>query len=146
MIGRGALSGILSGLIMGIFMKGLEAVTSKKIYLLLLNVDFIPYLGKQHFSETVEFSFHLLISSAIGIIFGWMIHKFCIRRKRKQFVLSLFLTLPTVFLYFPLTMLAIKETPAISDLISLSLWTIGHLSFAVLLPIFYWFLKNKQKG
>ncbi|WP_078381038.1 hypothetical protein [Sutcliffiella halmapala] len=146
MILRGTLSGLASGFIMGFFIRGLEAVSSKKIYILLLNIDFIPYLGKQHFSEAVEFTFHLFISLIIGIVFAWMINKYSIHSKAKQFVLALCLTLPTVFLYFPLTELAIKETPAVTDIYSFSLWTIGHLIFACLLPVFYWLPKIKQRG
>jgi hypothetical protein len=144
MILRGAFAGFFSGAIMGLAMKGLEAVSSKKIYLLLLNVDFIPYFGSRNIPEIVEFLFHVLIAVLIGIIFAWLMESKA-NSKNSPFVWSFLLTLPTVFLYFPLTILAIKDTPAVDDPISFSLWTIAHILFAILLPIFYFF-KQKQRG
>lgn len=141
---RGALTGFISGSIMGVAMKGLEAVFSKKIYILLLNVDFIPFIGNRNLPELVEFLFHVLIAVFIGIIFAWLMEKKA-NSKTSPYICSLLLTLPTVFLYFPLTILAKKDTPPVDDLISFSLWTIGHILFAILIPIFY-FPKQKQRG
>ncbi|WP_417900675.1 hypothetical protein ABN702_10910 [Bacillus haimaensis] len=144
MILRGALSGFISGSIMGLAMKGLEAIFSKKIYILLLNVDFIPFIGNRNFPELVEFLFHVLIAVFIGIIFAWLMERKA-NSKTSPYIWSFLLTLPTVFLYFPLTILAKKDTPPADDPISFSLWTIGHILFAILIPIFY-FPKQKQRG
>jgi drug/metabolite transporter (DMT)-like permease len=139
---RGALTGFISGSIMGLAMKCMEAIFSKKIYILLLNVDFIPYTGSRNFPEFVEFLFHVLLAGFIGIIFACLMERKANTQKSPH-IWSFLLTLPTVFLYFPLTILAKKETPPVDDLISFALWTIGHILFAILLPIFY-FPKPKQ--
>ncbi|MFE7064421.1 hypothetical protein ACFVAD_20010 [Sutcliffiella sp. NPDC057660] len=144
MILRGALTGFISGSIMGLAMKGLEAVFSKKIYILLLNVDFIPFIGNRNLPELVEFLFHVLIAVFIGIIFAWLMEKKA-NSKTSPYICSLLLTLPTVFLYFPLTIVAIKDTPPVDDPISFSLWTVSHILFAILVPIFY-FPRQKQRG
>lgn len=143
MILRGALTGFISGSIMGLAVKGLEAVFSKKIYTLLLNVDFIPFIGNRNLPELVEFLFHVIIAVFIGIIFAWLMEKKA-SSKTSPYICSLLLTLPTVFLYFPLTILAIKDTPPVDDPISFSLWTVGHILFAILVPIFYFPRKNKE--
>ncbi|WP_223700374.1 hypothetical protein [Sutcliffiella deserti] len=130
---------------MGLVMKGLEALTSKEIYTLLLNIDFIPYMGEQNYSEPIEFFFHLLIAIFIGVMFGWILNYFKVVSKWRKYMLSLLITLPTVFLYFPLTILAVKATPPVSDVQSFTLWTICHLLFAILLPAFYTFFHTRKE-
>ncbi len=129
---------------MGLFIKVLEALSGKKIYVLLLNVDFIPGFKESSFSELTEFCFHLIVAIQIGILFAYLVERFQIVEKKKQYFFAIILTFPTVLLYFPLTILAIKETPDPSDPMAISLWSIGHLAFAILLPIFY--KTKKQKG
>lgn len=128
---------------MGLFIKALEILSGKKIYVLLLNVDFIPGLNNANLSELAEFSLHLIVAVLIGIMFSYIVEHFHLFDKRRQYLLAIGITFPTILLYFPLTILAIKETPAPTDVIAILLWSIGHLAFAVFLPIFY---KNKQKG
>nr|WP_082892181.1 hypothetical protein [Sutcliffiella horikoshii] len=137
MILRGAFTGLISGILMGLFIKALEFLSGKKIYVLLLNIDFIPGFQKASFSELTEFSFHLIIAAVIGIMFAFLMEHFGFVRKRKQYLVAIGITLPTVLLYFPLTILAIKETPDPTDVIAIGLWSIGHITFALFLPIFY---------
>ncbi|WP_096154783.1 MULTISPECIES: hypothetical protein [Bacillus] len=136
-IWNGALTGLVSGILMGLLMKLFQTFFQKDVYTLLLNIDFIPYLGSFSFSETVEFIFHLIIALGIGVLFSLIVQKYHLVKKRAQFLLSIILTFPTIFLYFPLTFLAMKETPAMNDVFALTLWTVAHLFFALLLPIFY---------
>jgi hypothetical protein len=56
---------------------------------------------------------------------------------------SFLLTLPTIPLYFPLTLLALKPTPAVDDALALFYWTAGHLIFAAVLTIGYIILKRR---
>ena len=145
MILRGALTGFISGLIMGLTMKFLESVFSRKIYLLLLNIDFFPFLENRDFPEIAEFLLHVLTAVLIGIIFAWLLERKANKESYRPYLWSFLLTLPTVFLYFPLTILAKKDTPPVDDPVSFILWTIGHILFAILLPIFY-FPKTKPRG
>jgi hypothetical protein len=134
---RGALTGLCSGVLMGLFMKVLEMVSDRKIYVLLLNVDFIPGIIDQNFSELTEFSLHLIVAAVIGIVFGWLVEQFNLFSKKKQLFLSMAMTFPALLLYFPLTYLAAQETPALKDGLAIMLWSVGHLVFALLLPLFY---------
>lgn len=129
---------------MGLFIKVLEMISGKKIYVLLLNVDFIPGFKDASFSEPTEFAFHLIVAVLIGIMFALIVERFQLQNKKRQFYAAVALTIPTVFLYFPLTILAIKETPSVNDATAIFLWSIGHLAFALFLPIFY--KTTKQKG
>lgn len=126
---------------MGVFIKALEILSGKKIYVLLLNVDFIPGFKNANLSELAEFFLHLIVAVMIGIMFAFIVERFQLFDKRRQYLVAIGITSPTILLYFPLTILAIKETPAPTDVIAILLWSIGHLAFAVFLPIFY-----KPKG
>jgi len=140
---RGAFTGVVSGILMGVFIKALEVLSGKKIYVLLLNVDFIPSFKDANLSELTEFSLHLIVAVFIGILFAFIVEHFHFYDKRRQYLIAIGITFPTVLLYFPLTILAVKEIPSPSDGFALLLWSIGHLAFAIFLPIFY---KTKQKG
>ena len=145
-IQNGALTGLISGVLMGFLMKLFQRLFQKDVYTLLLNIDFIPYFGTITFSETVEFIFHLLVALIIGIIFVCIAQKYKVATLRNLFLLSFVLTFPTIFLYFPLTTLAIKETPGVTDYFAFILWAIAHLFFALFIPICYLLLQRVLKS
>ncbi|MFP7733681.1 hypothetical protein ACLHDF_09730 [Priestia aryabhattai] len=143
MIRLGISIGILSGIILGLCLKSIEWLTGKQVYTLLLNVDFIPIIGPIQWPEWVEFGFHLLIAVVIGIVFVYIVDKLTNRSIQKIILCSFLLTLPTIPLYFPLTLLALKPTPAVDDALALFYWTAGHLIFAAVLTIGYIILKRR---
>lgn len=114
----------------------MQILTGIKVYVLLLNVDFIPVFGETNFSEWIEFLFHLVISCVIGVLFVYLMERLNVSGKG-SWVLSLALTIPTVFLYFPLSHLAIKEVPGLMYGEAIFLWTAGHLLYALSLPPLY---------
>lgn len=129
---QGAVTGLISGTVLGLFLKLVETITNLKVYTLLLNIDFI-YIG--YIPEILEFIVHLAVSVMIGIIFVFLTHFLKLVKVKQQVLLSCFLTVPTVFLYFPLTILSIKETPELLDFTAILWWTLGHLLYALILPI-----------
>ncbi|WP_341984148.1 hypothetical protein [Rossellomorea oryzaecorticis] len=133
--------GIASGILLGMILKSLQSLTGINVYILLLNVDFIPYLGDVRWAEWVEFLFHLIISCLIGIIFVKLVHQFKLTG-RAVWILSFALTLPAFFLYFPLSYLAIKEVPGIYDPSGIALWFLGHLVYGVSLPLLNYLIKR----
>lgn len=135
--------GMLSGIILGLCLKWIEWLTSKQVYTLLLNVDFIPIIGPIQWPEWVEFVFHLLIAAAIGIVFVYIVGKLINMSIRKIVLCSFLLTLPTIPLYFPLTLLALKPTPAVDDAVAIFYWTAGHLVFTAALVFGYIILKRR---
>ncbi|MFC0274680.1 hypothetical protein ACFFIX_25470 [Metabacillus herbersteinensis] len=98
----------------------------------MLNIDFIY---KQTLPEWFEFLMHLVVAVGIGIFFMYSCEKFQLSSFKKRLLFSFGLTMPTLFLYFPLTLLAIKDTPALFDWISIIWWSVGHCLFAVVLAI-----------
>ncbi|MGG2061066.1 hypothetical protein [Priestia megaterium] len=143
MLRLGISIGMLSGIILGLCLKWIEWLTGKQVYTLLLNVDFIPMIGPIQWPEWVEFVFHLLIAAAIGIVFVYIVGKLNNMSIRKIVLCSFLLTLPTIPLYFPLTLLALKPTPAVDDAVAIFYWTTGHLIFAAALVFGYIILKRR---
>ncbi|MED3936705.1 hypothetical protein [Priestia megaterium] len=143
MLRLGISIGMLSGIILGLCLKWIEWLTGKQVYTLLLNVDFIPIIGPIQWPEWVEFVFHLLIAAAIGIVFVYIVGKLNNMSIRKIVLYSFLLTLPTIPLYFPLTLLALKPTPAVDDAVAIFYWTAGHLVFTAALVFGYIILKRR---
>jgi len=64
---KSVLYGIVSGIVLTIFMKMIEQLTLYKVYTLLLNVDYIPILNRYQFSEIIEVGFHIAISIVLSL-------------------------------------------------------------------------------
>ncbi|MDO6657698.1 hypothetical protein [Anaerobacillus sp. 1_MG-2023] len=129
----GLLAGTISGIALGLILKVIQITTGKLVYTLLLNIDFIPIIGNINWPELIEFVFHLIISLIIGVVFSLGSSRFFSNKKVYQAIFAYVLTLPTVFLYFPLTYFAIKPTPDLFDLVAIGYWTIGHFIYAAIL-------------
>jgi uncharacterized membrane protein YagU involved in acid resistance len=130
---------VISGAVLGLFLKFIQANTELKVYTLLLNFDF---LYNKHLPELLEFSLHLIVSIVISVVYVFFCEKLNLHL-RQQFVFSFVFTTPTVFLYIPLSIFSIKETPALSDGLAILWWIIGHFLYALLLPLM---LNQIKKG
>lgn len=125
---------VVAGVSLGIFLKMVEHLTNRRVYTLLLNVDYFPILQNYQFPEVIEFSFHLVISLFITSCL------FAIRNKLNWSNTALFLNsmvsqLIIAFVLFPTTILS-DRTPAITDVHALAWWLSGHLLFGLLVGIF----------
>jgi hypothetical protein len=130
--------GIISGFFLGLLLKWIQYVTDSLVYTLLLNVDFIPIIGTIDWSEPIEFLFHVVISIVIAFSFVFIVNFYKIStRIFPMLFISFVLCLPTFFLYFVLSSLAIKEVPDWNDWLAFTYWTISHLIYVGLLPILY---------
>lgn len=141
---KGLWIGFWSGLILGLLLKWMQAVTGVRNYELLLNVDFIPLVNQVNWSELTEFVFHLIISLVIGIVYVYIA-----KRRNYTFgqltIISLVLTLPTYILFFPLSMLAVEaDVPEPTDMGAFLYWILAHLTYALLLPILYKTFERKN--
>lgn len=117
--------GTVSGALLAILLKAAEALTGKKVYTLLLNVDYIPILKDYQFTELTEVSFHLLISIIIcGIIIQLFMRSGGTIR-RQIVVLSLFANVFIGMMLYP-TVLLSDRTPEFTDAAALFLWLAGH--------------------
>ncbi|WP_052302381.1 hypothetical protein [Bacillus sp. SG-1] len=138
---KGSILGIISGVILGIILKITEILTKLKVYTLLLNIDFIPVAGDINWPELMEFLFHLIVSVFLGILFYYLASRLNFDNKQR-FFLAAGLTFPALLLYFPLSILAEKDVPALNDWAALFYWSTGHLLYAVCLTLLFPILKK----
>lgn len=141
---KGVWIGFWSGLILGLLLKWIQSVTGENVYTLLLNIDFIPIIGNVQWSEVTEFIFHMIVSLVIGIVFV-----FLAKRRKYTFgqlvILSLLISIPLPFLFFILSSLAVTaDVPAVNDWNAFLYWVFGHLTYSLLLPIFYKTFERKN--
>ncbi|WP_347550531.1 hypothetical protein ABFG93_03015 [Pseudalkalibacillus hwajinpoensis] len=94
-------------------------------------------MGRIEWPELIEFIFHHIISLLIGVFYSIGCYRYFRRHKAAQIIFAYVLTLPTVFLYFPLTYLAEKPTPPLLDFTAIGYWTLGHAIYAVILFAVY---------
>ncbi|CAH0345948.1 hypothetical protein [Bacillus sp. CECT 9360] len=127
---KGMLAGLGSGILLAIIMKYVELYTEKKIYSLLLNIDFIPLTERIQGNEPIELVLHLLVSSGFGVFFVLLKPKFANKR-----VLTFLLILPAILLYFPLSYISRSEITSAADLFSFLLWSAAHVVYALILPL-----------
>ena len=136
--------GVVSGILLGLLLKLIESISQIRVYTLLLNVDFIPFIGQVEWSEPMEFLFHVVISVCIAFAFIFLADFLNLQTSLpKLWLLSLILCLPTLGLYFVLSSLAMKEVPAWNDWQAFAYWTFAHLIYAWILPLLY--LKTLKK-
>ncbi|MGD6818402.1 hypothetical protein [Metabacillus sp. 84] len=141
MILRGGLCGLAGGFALGFFLKWTQGVTGLTVYTLLLNIDFLyPY----PLPEWVEFAIHLGVAVLIGAGFGAIVKKTRISRFRNQLLLASLITLPAVFLYFPLSLLAIKSVPSIWNAAAFGWWSAGHAVFVLAMCGGVWAFTSKR--
>ncbi|NUU78693.1 hypothetical protein [Paenibacillus xylanilyticus] len=124
----GSLTGVISGLFLGFFLKAIQAYTGEKVYTLLLNVDFVPWLPPT-LPEWIEFTLHLGVSIIIGIFY------FCwIQRSGHPLLRGILIGAVSSLLYIPLSQLS-SRVPGLLDFRAISLWVMGHLLFGILLGV-----------
>ncbi|MFE8703690.1 hypothetical protein ACFYKX_24280 [Cytobacillus sp. FJAT-54145] len=138
--------GIISGIVLGAVLKVIEEQTTKKVYTLLLNIDFIPILNSIQFGEMGEFLFHLLFSIILSFIYMSWTEKSSPNSALAYFVKASIVTFPTILLYFPLSFLALKEVPAINDIQSIMFWTFGHFMYVIALSVLVYLQQKKPRS
>lgn len=135
MIKKALWLGTATGLVLGLLLWTVEAVTSVKVYTLLLNIDFIPILGSIAWPIWMEWFFHLVMAWAIALVYlGWIALK-TNGESSARWATSLLISVMAGSAYFPLTELAIKKTPPLDDVIAITYWLGAHLIYGASLVI-----------
>lgn len=124
-------AGLVSGLILGLFLKLIESVIGLKVYTLLLNVDYIPILKNYKLSELNEFLLHLVVSVGLSLfIHVYLVNKDWSVDQKMKFVIKLAIVVG--LLLYPTTMLS-ERTPAVTSIYSFLFWMVGHGLYGVIL-------------
>jgi hypothetical protein len=124
-------AGIASGILLGLFLKMIEHITSVKVYTLLLNVDYVPVLKELKLPELIEFSLHLVISVLLSIALAIFLKQKNWSRERGLSWVSL-VCLAVGLLLYPTTVLS-NRTPELTDPAALLFWLAGHLLYGIAL-------------
>jgi hypothetical protein len=116
--------GLLSGIVLGLFLKIIQSITNLKVYTLLLNVDYVPFLKSIHLPEIVEFILHLMISIILAFGVNLYITKKDLTKERIiGFVMKVGLIVG--LLLYPTTYFS-ERTPEITSIYSFLFWMAGH--------------------
>ncbi|MDN4523565.1 hypothetical protein [Fictibacillus fluitans] len=137
-VAAGLWAGFLSGCVLGFFLLSVQLVTGVRVYTLLINIDFMPFLLPLFSSEWSQFLLHLLVSCIIGMTAVYLSFRLSWNYWRISFSLSLFAAL----LYFPLTKLSVTPAPAWNDWVAILFWFSGHMLYAVVLA---GLIQNKKR-
>lgn len=138
-LNRPVWAGIAAGILLGLFLKIIEHITSLEVYTLLLNVDYVPLLNELKLSELVEFALHLVISVLLSIALAIFLKQKNWSRRRSLFWVSL-ACLAVGLLLYPTTVLS-DRTPELSDPAALLFWLAGHLLYGIALG---WLLTSSR--
>lgn len=130
--------GLIIGTIFGLLLKIIEQVTTKRVYTLLLNVDYFPLLKNWEFPETIEFSFHLIVSIGLVVILYEVLKRF---NQQANIQLYIFINTMIGVCLYPLTLFSTR-TPAFNDITAFFYWVIAHLIFGALVGIFIKYIVN----
>lgn len=131
---KAIIPGIVSGLFLAVFFKLIEKITNLKVYALLLNVDYIPYLQDFSFPEVIEVLFHIIVSIVLVACLSLLFTCLKVVDKRKIIFWSSILCLGIGLALFPTTSFS-DRTPELFSLPSLLFWLIGHLGYGWLVGV-----------
>jgi hypothetical protein len=132
---RAFIGGIISGIIMSVFLKVIEELTHLRVYTLLLNVDYIPLLKRVTSNKPLELILHLIVAVIVSV--GWFVVLQKINlTKQKSRISTIMMAMCIGLLLYPSTIMS-ERTPSLSSFPSLGFWLLGHLVFGILLSLFY---------
>ncbi|MGC5776215.1 hypothetical protein [Paenibacillus pabuli] len=135
----GILTGIFSGFVLGFFLKAIEASTDEKVYTLLLNIDFVPWLPPT-FPEYIEFALHLVVSIVIGAFYIWWV-----QRSGDPMFKGILIGALSSLLYIPLSQLS-NRVPDLYDGKAILYWLAGHLLFGTAIGVCGQIWQHTKKG
>ncbi|WP_249869401.1 hypothetical protein [Oceanobacillus saliphilus] len=117
--------GMIAGLILGGFFKLIEQTTGKKVYVLLMNIDYFPIVGDWTLSGGEEFVLHMIVSVALVFVIYFLFRKKDIHIKMAPYIIVN--TLIGALLY--LTTALSERTPEITDQSAFAYWLVGHMLY-----------------
>lgn len=130
------IDGIISGILLTILFKFVEYFTPNKVYTLLLNVDYIPFLNQQKLMETIEVALHLTISIILSMCLYLLVHYLKIVSPRKIIIFYVFVCFLIGLLLFSTTALSVR-TPSITSLPAITYWLVGHIFYGYTLGFLF---------
>ncbi|WP_430789989.1 hypothetical protein VBD025_05295 [Virgibacillus flavescens] len=123
--------GVLSSIVIGFFMKGIQALTAEKVYTLLLNVDYIPVLRSLSMNEFIEFMLHVIVSIVLVYVLYFSLKHYELHKKTVVYILITFV----VGMLLWVTTTLSSRTPELMDGTALLYWLLGHVLYGSFIGI-----------
>lgn len=123
--------GIIVGGIFGLLFKLIEKLTNKKVYTLLMNVDYFPVIKHWELNEVVEFSLHLFVSVIVVLVLFNGLKRAGSERRIAPYI---WLNILIGGLLYVTTTFS-ERTPELTDMIAFIFWLGGHVIFGALVGI-----------
>lgn len=130
--------GIVAGGIFGLLFRVIEQLTGKKVYTLLMNVDYFPIVKHWNLHEVTEFSFHLIVSIIVVLVLYYVLRKPG-REQRVFYYIGINVLIGGV-LY--LTTILSERTPELADMTAFTYWLGGHAIFGALVGMMIKFSRS----
>ena len=122
---------MVSGIVLGLFLKIIQFFTNLNVYTLLLNVDYVPTLKNIKLPEIVEFSLHMVISIFLAVVLNMYIKSRELEKEAiHRFVVKV--SLLVGLLLYPTTLLS-ERTPSITNAYAFLGWMAGHWIYGLVL-------------
>lgn len=134
------IAGVLSALALGVFLKIVEQVTGKAVYMLLLNVDYLPIVQDWKIGEMQEFMLHVFVSVILVIALYFGFGRLGIYRKVYPYILASLTIGGGLFL----TTAFSERTPDVTDVAAFIYWMVGHLIYGALVGCILFYLHDKK--
>lgn len=131
------LIGLLTGFILNYYFKLIEWITDKKVYTLLLNVDYFPILKNYDFPEWIEIGLHLIVSLVLAGTYTYLWRKW-----KRPFLWTVVSAFIIGLLIYPTTGFSAR-TPEVNDYVALFWWQTGHLIYGFTLA---WLIQRFNKS
>ncbi|PIC96268.1 hypothetical protein CSV69_07245 [Sporosarcina sp. P26b] len=131
---QGTWIGIVTGILLAIVLKMVQAITGDKVYTLLLNVDYIPIVKEYQFPEVIEVFFHLIVSVVLCIILVILYDKSRGFIHNHAILFPLLVNVAIGLLLYPTTSFS-DRTPSVTNIISLLWWVAGHALYGFVVGV-----------
>ncbi|MGJ9458289.1 hypothetical protein [Oceanobacillus sp. CF4.6] len=133
--------GVISGFILGGLFKFIEQFTGKTVYVLLMNIDYFPIIGKWKISETVEFGLHVIISILLVYAIYFLFRRWNITTRLTPYILVSGVVGGMLYM----TTVLSERTPDIDDFTAFIYWFGGHILYGMVVWFLVIILIDKRK-
>jgi hypothetical protein len=141
-IGKLAIIGVIAGTVLAALLGIIQELTNKKVYELLVNVDYIPVVKHWQVGPVMGFLFHMIVSICIVFALYFILANWQLQRKVAIYLLA------NTFggaLLFSLTALS-ESTPAFTDPAAFSFWVAGHAVYGLTVGGMIQAMFRKEQG
>ncbi|MFZ3579193.1 hypothetical protein [Virgibacillus sp. DJP39] len=131
--------GSLAGVALGYFLKWIQIISGEKVYVLLLNIDYMPLLGSWLTTEIAEFTLHVCVSIILVIVLYYSIKKLNLRQNLLIYIL---MNIVIGVLLWGTTTLS-NRTPEFGDVTAFFYWLTGHALFGSIVGLLIKLVKTE---